>query len=78
MKRLEQFKENAQHDIPNIGIGDHATITNAIIDRNARIGNNVVIGNSEKRADFDGENFYVRDSIVVIPQDAIIPDGTII
>ncbi len=74
----EQFEENARHNIPNIGIGDHATIANAIIDTNARIGNNVTIGNSERRTDFDGENFYVRDQIVVIPQDALIRDGTII
>lgn len=72
----EQFEENARHGIPNIGIGDHAAITNAIIDANARIGNNVVIGNFEERADFDGENFYLRDGIVVIPKDAIVPDGT--
>ncbi len=75
---LEQIQENTHHHIPNIGIGDHATITNAIIDTNVRIGNNVVIGNAEKRADSDGENFCVRDNIVVIPQNAIIPDGTTI
>ncbi len=75
---FQQLQENAHHGIPNIGIGDHVTIVNAIIDKNTRIGNNVIIGNSEKRADVDGENFYVRDSIVVIPKDAIIPDGTII
>jgi glucose-1-phosphate adenylyltransferase len=74
----EQFKENARLDIPNIGIGNHATIANAIIDRNARIGNYVGIGNSKNLTNFDGENFYVRDTIVVIPQDAILPDGTII
>jgi glucose-1-phosphate adenylyltransferase len=74
----DQFEENARHGIPNVGVGDHAAITNAIVDTNARIGSNVVIGNSEKRADFDGENFYVRDSIIVIPKDAIIPDGTTI
>jgi glucose-1-phosphate adenylyltransferase len=75
---LEQIRENALHHIPHIGIGDHATITNAIIDTNVRIGNNVVIGNSKQRADSDGENFCVRDNIVVISQNAIIPDGTII
>lgn len=75
---LEQIQENTHHHIPNIGIGDHATITNAIIDTNVRIGNNVVIGNAEERPDSDGENFSVRDSIVVIPQNAIIPDGTTI
>jgi glucose-1-phosphate adenylyltransferase len=75
---VEQIEENARHGIPNIGIGDHATITNAIIDTNARIGNNVVIGNFEKRADSDGETFCIRDGIVVIPTAAIIPDGTTI
>ncbi len=74
----EQFEENARHGIPNIGIGDHATITNAIIDTNARIGSNVIIGNFEKRVDFGGEIFYVRDSLIVIPKDAIIPDETTI
>jgi len=75
---LEQIQDNAHHHIPNIGIGDHATITHAIIDTNVRIGNNVVIGNARERADFDGENYCVRDNIVVIPQNAIIPDGTTI
>ena len=75
---VEQFEENARHGIPNIGIGDHATITNAIIDTNARIGNNVVIGSFEKRVDTDQENFCVRDGIVIIPKDAIVPDGTTI
>jgi glucose-1-phosphate adenylyltransferase len=71
-------RENARQGIPNIGIGDHATITNAIIDTNARIGSNVIIGNFEKRVDFGGEIFYVRDSLIVIPKDAIIPDETTI
>jgi glucose-1-phosphate adenylyltransferase len=74
----EQSEENARHGIPKIGIGDHATVTNAIIDTNARIGNSVNIGHSERCADFDGDNFYVRDNIVIIPKDAIIPDGSTI
>jgi glucose-1-phosphate adenylyltransferase len=73
-----QRDENTRQGIPDIGIGDHVTITNAIIDTNARIGNNVVIGSFDKRADCDGENFYVRDNIVVIPKDSLIPDGVII
>ena len=75
---LEQLKENARNNIPNIGIGDHTTIENAIVDKNARIGNNVRIINSKDRTDFDGENFHVRDKIVVIPNHAIVSDGTII
>jgi glucose-1-phosphate adenylyltransferase len=75
---LDQFEENARLNIPNIGIGAHATITNAIIDKNARIGNNVIINNTKNHTHFDGDNFYVRDQIVIIPDGAIIPDGTII
>jgi hypothetical protein len=40
------------------------------------LGNSV--GESERRNDFDGEDFYVRDGIVVVPKDAIILDGTTI
>jgi len=64
--------------IPNIGIGNHATIVNAIIDKNARIGDNVMITNSRGLQNHDGENYYVRDKIVVIPKNAVIHNGTII
>jgi glucose-1-phosphate adenylyltransferase len=75
---LEQFKENTRNQIPNIGIGNNAVIENAIVDMNARIGSNVTIVNSKNLTNFDGENFYVRDKIVVIPNDAVVPEGTII
>jgi glucose-1-phosphate adenylyltransferase len=75
---MEDIRENAERSIPNIGIGDDSRITNAIVDKNARIGRNVVIHNSQDWVDFDGENFHVRDKIVVIPKGAVIPDGTVI
>jgi hypothetical protein len=74
----EQLEENMRENIPNIGIGENTSIAGAIIDKNARIGNHVSIGNSGECADGDGEIFYVRDHIVVIPGGAIIPDGTIV
>jgi len=75
---LEEITENSQNNIPNIGIGNHATIVNAIIDKNARIGDNVMITNSRGLQNHDGENYYVRDKIVVIPKNAVIHNGTII
>ncbi|HEX2522742.1 MAG TPA: glucose-1-phosphate adenylyltransferase, partial [Terriglobia bacterium] len=63
---------------PNIGVGNHATIVNAIVDKNARIGDNVMIVNSRNMENYDGENFFVRDKIVVIPKGAVIPNGTIV
>jgi glucose-1-phosphate adenylyltransferase len=59
-----------------LGIGRNCTIENAIIDKNARIGNGVVISAEGKPADMDGPNFYVRDGIVVVPKNTTIPDGT--
>lgn len=59
-----------------IGIGDGTIIENAIIDKSARIGKNVVIKNLENQKNFDGEFYYIRDGIVVVPKNAIVKDGT--
>jgi glucose-1-phosphate adenylyltransferase len=58
-----------------IGIGKNCVIDRAIIDKNARIADGVVITPEGKPGDFDAENYYVRDGIVVIPKDATIPAG---
>jgi glucose-1-phosphate adenylyltransferase len=63
---------------PPFGIGRDCMIYRAIIDKNAHIGDGVVINPEGKPANFDGENYFVRDSIVVIPKNAIIPAGTVI
>ena len=73
-----QMNENRRHGIPNIGIADNSTVETAIIDRDARVGSNVVIRNISNHCNFDGSTFYVRDRIVLIPKGAIIPDGSVI
>ncbi|HEX8294896.1 MAG TPA: glucose-1-phosphate adenylyltransferase [Chthoniobacteraceae bacterium] len=60
---------------PQLGIGRNCVIDHAIIDKNARIGDGVVITSDGKPDHFDGENYYVRDGIVVVPKGAVIPDG---
>ncbi len=62
-------------DVPPIGIGRNCVIDRAIIDKNARIGDGVVITPEGKEPNFDGANYYIRDGIVVVPKDAIIPAG---
>jgi glucose-1-phosphate adenylyltransferase len=59
-----------------IGIGDGAVIDKAIIDKNARIGRNVIIRNLKRVKDFDGGNYFIRDGIVIIPKNAQIRSGT--
>jgi glucose-1-phosphate adenylyltransferase len=61
-----------------IGIGDGTVIDRAIVDKNARIGKNVVIRNIKNVQNFDGENYFIRDGIVIIPKKAVVKDGTII
>ncbi|HEX4638514.1 MAG TPA: glucose-1-phosphate adenylyltransferase [Chthoniobacterales bacterium] len=58
-----------------IGIGKNCVIDRAIIDKNARIADGVVISPEGKPPDLDAENYYIRDGIVVVPKNAIIPAG---
>ena len=46
--------------------------------KNARIGNNVAISPAGKPENLDHERYYIRDGIVIIPKDAILPHGTVI
>ena len=63
---------------PPIGIGEGTLIQEAIIDKNARIGRKVRIVNQNKAADAEGPGWVIRDGIVVVSKNAIIPDGTTI
>jgi glucose-1-phosphate adenylyltransferase len=62
--------------LPPIGIGRNSVIDRAIIDKNARIGESVVITPDGKAPNVDNSNYYIRDGVVVIPKNAMIPDGT--
>ncbi len=61
---------------PPMGIGQGCHIERTIVDKNARIGDDVRITPDDKPADFDGPNFYVRDSLVIIPKSAVVMSGT--
>jgi glucose-1-phosphate adenylyltransferase len=71
-------EENKRLGQPNIGIGAHTVISGAIIDKNARIGDEVTIRYRPDREDFDNGNWVAVDGIIVVPKNAIIPDGTVI
>jgi glucose-1-phosphate adenylyltransferase len=63
---------------PRIGIGADSIIEHAIVDKNARVGRGVRIRNDVGAREADGASYYIRDGIVVIPKNAVIPDGTVI
>ena len=74
----ESVQRHEREGKPRLGIGSNCKILNAIIDKNARIGNNVTISPDGKPDKVDHELYYIRDGIVIIPKNAIIPHGTVI
>ncbi|MCW6037065.1 glucose-1-phosphate adenylyltransferase [Spirulina subsalsa FACHB-351] len=75
----EREKNKQTGKIP-IGIGEKSTIRRAIVDKNARIGREVMILNKDRveEANREDDGFYIRSGIVVILKNAVIPDGTVI
>ncbi|MYB93029.1 glucose-1-phosphate adenylyltransferase [Candidatus Poribacteria bacterium] len=67
-----------QSDIPKVGIGRNCLIQNAIIDKNARIGDNSVLVNRDGIDNYDGDDYYIREGIVIVPKDATIPPETVV
>ncbi len=63
---------------PAIGIGDNSVIENAIIDKNARVGANVRLVNEAKAEHADGPCWHIRDGIIIVPKDTIVPEGTVV
>jgi glucose-1-phosphate adenylyltransferase len=77
-ENAQEKAENQRRGLPNIGIGDHAVVENAILDKDARVGAHARLCNKDKIINGEGPNFVIRDGIVVIPRSAIVLDGTII
>ena len=70
--------ENLSKGLPLVGVGENTRIESAIIDKNARIGSNCVISPEGKPDHFNGDNYYVREGIAIVPKGAVIADGTIL
>ncbi len=69
---LEDLKKNDLH----IGIGRNCIIENAIIDKEVKIGDNVVIVGDKELADVETDYYVIKKGIVVVNKGAKIPDGT--
>jgi len=72
----EETQVGIARGIPPLGIGKNTHIERAIVDKNARIGDNVHLTPEGKPENFDGDNYYIRDGIVVVPKGGIIRSGT--
>lgn len=76
---VEDFEENRRVGRPDYGVGQNCVIKNAILDKNVRIGNDVVLDPAGLPDNFGPEvKVAIRDGVLVVCKDAIVPDGFIL
>ena len=77
---LEDMQADFAAGRPWIGVGEGTIVRRAIIDKNARIGAQVRLVNDAGVVEADGPNgsYYIRDRIIIVPKNGLIPDGTVV
>jgi glucose-1-phosphate adenylyltransferase len=75
---LDEMRASEARGVPPVGIGSDSIVEGAIVDKNARIGRGVRIANQAGVKDKDGDGYYIREGIVVVPKNGILPDGTVL
>src|SRR5436190_7396909 len=77
---LEDLLKDREAQRPRVGVGENTIIRRAIIDKNARIGNDVRLLNDAGVENADGPNgmYYIRDRIIIVPKNSLIPDATVV
>ena len=75
---LEGMLADRDAGSPRIGVGERTIIRRAIVDKNARIGKDVKLLNESGIESDDGPDgmYYIRDRIIIVPKNGLIPDGT--
>lgn len=75
---LDELAQDQAANRIRIGIGENSWVRRAIIDKNARIGANVRLLNEQGLKNLDGAGFYIRDGIIIVPKNGVVPDGTVV
>jgi glucose-1-phosphate adenylyltransferase len=75
---LDELERAGGRGVPPMGIGPDSVVEKAIVDKNARIGRGVRILNEEGDQERDGTGYYIREGIVIVPKNGVIPDGAVI
>jgi glucose-1-phosphate adenylyltransferase len=70
--------EGRRRGVPGLGVGDGSVIERAILDKDVRVGRGVRIVNRRRVQEEEGDNYVIRDGVVVLPKAAVVPDGTVI
>lgn len=75
---LAEIEDNERLNRPSIGIGPNSVIEDAIIDKNVRIGANVKLSPKGKPDGFQEGAVVIRDGVLVVHKNGIVPDNTVI
>jgi glucose-1-phosphate adenylyltransferase len=75
---IDEMRASEARRIPPIGVGSESVIENAIIDKNARIGRGVRIVNEAGAKEKDGDGYFIREGIVIVPKNGVLPDGAVV
>ena len=65
----------ARGDAPRLGIGRDVVLDRVIVDKNARIGDGARLVNEAGVEHADGDGYYIRDGIIIVPKDGVIKPG---
>jgi glucose-1-phosphate adenylyltransferase len=68
----------ARGDRPRLGVGRDVTLDRVIVDKNARIGDGARLVNEAGVQDADGDGYYIRKGIIIVPKDGVIRAGLVV
>ncbi len=71
------YYDDRQTDLP-LGIGRGAVLDRVIVDKNARIGEGARLVNDRGLRDVDGDGYYIRNGIIIVPKGAVVKPGTVV
>jgi glucose-1-phosphate adenylyltransferase len=74
----DQMKSNEERVRPCLGVGYNCRIRGAIIDKNARIGNDVTLSPDGKPDGTYAHGVIIRDGVLLVPKGGVVPSGTVI
>jgi len=74
----DELKADADAGRPHVGISKNGRIQKAIIDKNARIGDDVKLSPEGKPDGNYAHGVVIRDGVLVVPKGAVIPSGTVV
>jgi glucose-1-phosphate adenylyltransferase len=72
------YEDGSNVDGPALGIGRNVVLNRVIVDKNARIGDGARLVNERNVDHVDGEGYYIRSGIIVVPKYGVIAPGTVV